>query len=251
MNTLKQFLAKYSITSHSVAALIIFFVGAFYAVPSFHDGVMQVYGMFPAWLKSVVVIAIALIGYYRNPQQSAAAQPKASSTCAGQGMKIVALLLIPALLLGMVGCSVNVSALMDAVISSTQAILNVAAPNDPFAAQLKSALTAFQTAKQQWQAGGTIAKVDDAMNTLMAVLAAIPATAQYSALIDVAVAGIEDVLPYLPLSTQKVVMAKLQSNPRLGKVSLKRSVRHWTLQGAYKAEWNKTAKRIGLPQATI
>jgi hypothetical protein len=164
---------------------------------------------------------------------------------------LIALVLVAALV--MTSCTFNVTAMLNTVISATQAILKVAAPTDPWAAQLSAALTALQQAETSWKAGGAIAVVEDALNTLVAVTAVIPLTAPYSALIDVLVAGVDAVLNVIePTPQVKAMKAKLASNLHYGRIPLaKASLRHPTRQGAFKAQFNAVAKGIGLPQAAF
>jgi hypothetical protein len=67
MNKLQAFLAKYSITTHSVAAVITALIGAYYTSPQFHDFVMATYNKLPKDDKDIVATIVALVAlYYRS-----------------------------------------------------------------------------------------------------------------------------------------------------------------------------------------
>jgi len=166
-----------------------------------------------------------------------------------------ALALISFATLSLTGCALtpaNAKALINVLITSIQNILKVST-NAPWVGDLAAALTALQTAEASWSAGGTVAVIDDALNTLTAVLAVIPLTAIYSPLVDIVVAGIEAVLAVLPVATGSAKLrAAISSNPHHGRIVLnKKSLRHETPQGAYKSQWNGLCKQIGLPQAEM
>ena len=153
------------------------------------------------------------------------------------------------------GCNkVNVKALLNTVLASAEAIIQVAQPNAPWIQPLESAILALQQAEQQWSAGGTVQVVISALNTIQAVLAVIPVTAAYSPLIAVLVAGIEAVLTALvpaPAPTPATVNAA--HNPYLSthRVTLKKPGVFQTYQGAYRAQWNAKATELGLVKAKI
>jgi hypothetical protein len=156
-------------------------------------------------------------------------------------------------MLGLTGCALtvdNVKSLINVLIGSIQNILKVAT-NAPWAAGLSAALAALQNAEQNWTAGSATTLIDDALNTVTAVLAVIPLTAVYSPLVDIVVAGIEAVLAVLPVTPSVTKLrGALDKNPHHGRIVLnKKSLRHETPQGAYKAQWNGMCKEIGLPQA--
>lgn len=153
------------------------------------------------------------------------------------------------------GCTLsasNVKSLIGVLISSIQNILKVAS-GAPWVGDLSNALTALQNAEQNWTAGSATTVIDDALNTVTAVLAVIPLTAVFSPLIDIIVSGIEAVLAVLPVaSVSTKLRVALASNPHHGRVILnKPGLFHETPQGAYKAQWNGIAKQIGLPQAEL
>lgn len=155
-------------------------------------------------------------------------------------------------LTGCVLTAANAKSLINVLITSIQNILKVAT-GAPWAADLSNALSALQTAEQGWTAGGAVTLIDDALNTVTAVLAVIPFTALYSPLVDIVVAGIEAVLAVLPVAPATTKFrVTLSANPHHGRIVLnKPSLRHETPQGAYRAQWNGICKQIGLPQAEM
>jgi hypothetical protein len=154
----------------------------------------------------------------------------------------------------MTACAVNAKALLNTVIAAVQAVLKVAAPTEPWVAQLSAALNALVTAEALWTAGGAVTIVIDALNTIANVCAVIPLTAVFSPLIDMLVAGIDAVLPVLvpPTSaTSPRVKVFAVANPHRGRVPLRKPRFYQTHQGEFKGQWNDLATQIGLPQAKI
>ena len=72
------------------------------------------------------------------------------------------------------GCSINITDAINTVLNSAVAILKVAEPNASWTGLLASAIAALQQAETCWQSGGAAAIVVDALNTIEAVLAAVP-----------------------------------------------------------------------------
>jgi hypothetical protein len=68
MQTIKDWLSKYNITTHSVAALFASAMVAYYAVPQFHDLVTQAYKAMPGWVEELMVTGFALYAWYRKGQ---------------------------------------------------------------------------------------------------------------------------------------------------------------------------------------
>lgn len=147
------------------------------------------------------------------------------------------------------GCSFSVTGMINTVIASVEAILKVAEPNASWVASLEAALAALQTAESTWQAGGAVTIVEDALNTIEAVVAVIPLTAPYAPLIAVLVAGIEAILNYFSPSTSAARSGN--KNIYIGRVSLRKPHLFQTQVGAYKEEWNDTARSLGLSKALI
>jgi len=66
MLTIKRFLARYSITTHSIAAAVVFLVAAYQGVPQFRTDVLAVYNLMPLALREAVLDAGLLIGFYKT-----------------------------------------------------------------------------------------------------------------------------------------------------------------------------------------
>lgn len=155
------------------------------------------------------------------------------------------------------GCSFNAEAAINTVLNSALAIIKVAEPGAPWVPALSNAISALQQAETTWKSGGSSTVVIDALNTLEAVLASIPATATYSPLVDVVVAGIEAVMAGFGLTAQLTPAASskragIVNSSHYGRVKLHGpTVFHPTWVGSYTAQFNSTARSIGLPQAAI
>jgi hypothetical protein len=149
------------------------------------------------------------------------------------------------------GCSTQaeITNAINVILNSAEAVIKVAEPNAPWLGPLASAIAALQQAESTWTAGGAITLIDDALNTLSAVLAVIPVTAVYAPLIAILVAGIEACLALIPVSLKSGKTAV--GNPYRGRVELNNP--HWfqTRAGAYKAQWNSQATVLSLPAARI
>jgi hypothetical protein len=198
-------------------------------------------------------VIVALYHLYTQTPAVATAKYRAQS-------KLGAIALIAVLLAGTMpvmataGCSGSeVIGEINVVLSEATTVLAQAAPGSSWIAPLKAAAAELQTEEAAWESGGTVAKVDAALNTLSIVLAAIPLTAVYSPLIDVLVAGIEAVLAALPASTApgaQKTMVTVAENPHAGRYTL---VMHWyhSPAGNLKANWNGVAKAHGLQRMVI
>lgn len=150
--------------------------------------------------------------------------------------------------LAMEGCSFSVKGMLNTILDSLNAILKVAEPNASWLPGLQNAITALQQAEAQWENTGTVSIIEDALNTVAAVCAVIPLTELYSPLIDVIVAGIEAVLNFFAPATVKLA---IKGNPHQGRVTLNKPHFAQTYQGAYRGQWNDTARGLGLTQALI
>lgn len=169
------------------------------------------------------------------------------------GFALSAILLLGTLPVAAVatGCSGSqVVSEINVVLTEADNVIAVADPGAPWAQDLKNAVVALTGAETSWQNGGSVQYVEDALNTLCVVLAAIPLTAAYSPLIDVLVAGIEAVLAALPASARARLTATLVRNPHAGRYRL---VNHWyhSPAGNLKANWNQVAKARGLTQMLL
>lgn len=153
--------------------------------------------------------------------------------------------------LSLTGCAVDVKGLVNTVIASVEGILRVAAPNAPWATELSAALAVLQQAEAQWTAGGAVTLVEDALNTIVAVVAVVPLTAPYAPLVAILVAGIEAVLNALVPTTGAAAPAARRPNVYSGRVGLQKPHVFETQVGAYRKQWNAQAKMLGLTQAVI
>jgi len=152
------------------------------------------------------------------------------------------------------GCAINVTDAINTVLNSALAILKVAEPGAAWTGDLGAAIAALEQAETQWQAGGAATLVIDALNTVEAVLAVIPATAVYSPLVDILVAGVEAVMAAFGVTATvtPAVRARIVNSPHYGKVALKGpSFLHPTWRGSYRAQWNAEAKALNLPAAEL
>lgn len=148
------------------------------------------------------------------------------------------------------GCSeASTVAEINTVLSQAIVIVAQADPSAPWVAQAKTAVTALETAETAWQTGGPVQAVDDALNTIEAVMAVVPVTAVYAPLVDVLVAGIEAILATLPASTKVGAVSKA-SNPHVGRVRIKHSLFHSRVS-EFKKAWNDAAVKAGLKTSEL
>jgi hypothetical protein len=162
---------------------------------------------------------------------------------------LMGLLVIPTTTTGCSGSQVVNE--INVVLQEAASVLAVAEPNSPWVPELKQAIAALMTAEQQWQTGGTVQIVIDALNTIVAITAVIPITSVYSPLIDVLVAGIEAILAALPQSsTMTAVRATPQANPHVNAYKLQHHFLH-SPAGNFKLNWNDVAKAHNLYSAVL
>lgn len=151
------------------------------------------------------------------------------------------------------GCTFSVEGTINVIIQAVGGILSFVGGSAPWVADLQAALTALQTAETQWKAGGAVALIIDALNTVEAVVAVIPFTMVYSPLIDIIVSGIEAVINFFAPQSMKFTRARAteQNNPHKGRVPLKTPGFAQTYQGAFKQQFNDAATGLGLSQLKI
>lgn len=70
MNTLKYFLNKHKISTHTVAAVFLGLLTAYKEVPAFHDYALSLYAHLPHVAQNSVTVILALYAWYRNGQKS-------------------------------------------------------------------------------------------------------------------------------------------------------------------------------------
>jgi hypothetical protein len=66
----QNFLATHKISAHSVIAVVLIVVTAYYQVQQFHDYVVHVYGLLPNGVRNFTAAAIAVIGWYWKTQRT-------------------------------------------------------------------------------------------------------------------------------------------------------------------------------------
>ena len=154
---------------------------------------------------------------------------------------------------GLEGCTGNeVESLINTVADSALNLIAVADPGASWITPLTNAVAALKQAETTWAAGGAVAIIEEALSTVEAVLAVIPITAVYAPLVAILVSGIDAVLNALPTTpAATAALAKASMNPYHGRVTLKKPHVFQTKVGAYKSQWNATAKQIGLPHAVL
>lgn len=257
MRSIQAFLGRYSITTHSIVALLGSLIGAYFAVPQFHALVLAAHAALPPWMQDTAGAAMALFLYYRSglsatgqlavAVDSAKEQPEATTTAVATAAtapklatelhvenataKLVSMVLCCALLAGMVpmsGCTVSqaqVESDINLVLSESGQILT-ALGDSAEASDIAQAEAALQKAEAAWQGGSPVADVISALDVLEAAVSAVPLTSPYSAAVDAIVAGIEFVLTNLPASATPVASPALRAralsvNAHIGRVKLK------------------------------
>lgn len=157
----------------------------------------------------------------------------------------------------MTACSFSVSGVLGVIIGAVQGILTIAG-DAPWATELSAALTTLQQQIATWKAGGAAAIVIDALNTIEALVAAIPFTAIYSPLVDLLVSAIESVINYFTGQNPNVSIrftvrrSTTQTNPHMGRVACAAPDKtHPSYEGAIKAQWNALANSLQLAKAEI
>jgi len=177
---------------------------------------------------------------------------------------ILSLTLIPVICLAMmvptIGCTspstTQVVTDINEVLVGVSSVLTAVDPNAAWVPQVTAAVAALEKSEAGWQAGTTTSIVlVNSLTSLEAVLAVIPETAAYSPLIDVAIAGIEAVLPLLPVSVASNRVS-LTSNPvavqrleNASKIRVKIHPRFYESSAvpSFKRVWNKTVSANNLP----
>lgn len=147
------------------------------------------------------------------------------------------------------GCAFSVEGTINVIIQAIGGILSYVGGAAPWVAQLQAALAALQQAMTTWKAGGAVAILLDALNTVEAVLAVIPLTAIYSPLIDLIVSGIEAIINYF--NPQAAVTAKAVQNPHRGRVTLAKPHAFQSQVGAWREQYNDAAVGLGLVQLKV
>lgn len=151
-----------------------------------------------------------------------------------------------------IGCNGNLSGLINAVLSSASAVINVMEPGSELATDFSNAVKQLTQAVATWKNSGVVADITQALGVLMNLAATIPFTATYSPLIDILVAGIDAVLAAIPQTGATMnIRATIQGNARHGRVGLMKPHFAQTQGGAYRSQWNNVAKFLNLSRATF
>ena len=171
------------------------------------------------------------------------------------GIGSVAVVAAPAVL-SMEGCTISSSTLksyLNTVLESAQKILGLSSSSDSWYADLKAAITALEATESNWDGSTAVSVVVSALDAVEAVLAVIPVTSTYSALIDLLVSAIEMILTtFVKTSATPVKMkALVQGNAHRGRVPLKDPHFMQSKVGAYKSQWNQLASDLGESKAKL
>jgi hypothetical protein len=144
-------------------------------------------------------------------------------------------------LLAVEGCnSSTLKSYLNTVLDSAEKILALSSSGDSWYQTLVNAISALKSTEASWDGSTAVASVVSALDTLEAILAVIPVTFTYSALIDLLVSAIEMILTtFVKTSATPVkMMALAQANPHRGRVPLKSAHFLQSKVGAYRAQWN-------------
>lgn len=164
------------------------------------------------------------------------------------GIGGVAVLASPSLL-GVEGCDAStLKSYLNAVLDSAEKILALSSSSDSWYTTLVDAITSLKATESNWDGSTAVDVVVSALDTLEAVLAVIPVTSGYSALIALLVSAIEMILTTFVKTSVTTVKVKMlaQANPYRGVVPLKNPHFLQSKVGAYKAQWNNLANGLGI-----
>lgn len=168
-----------------------------------------------------------------------------------------AIALVAPAALSVEGCTVSSATLksyLNTVLDSAEKILALSSSTDSWFSTLSNAIAALKATEAQWDGSTAVAAVVSALDTVEAVLAVIPVTSGYSALIDLLVSAIEAILTTF-VSTSKTKTVKFNAlamqNPHRGRVPLKSPHFLQSKPGAFKSQWNTIAGDLGLSQAKL
>ncbi len=141
MDQIKALLAKYRISTHTVAFGLAFLISAYYGDTTVQRNFDQAYVAMPNALKWIVGTVVALFMWYRNPASSTRAGSEQSrsdparlgpaASAASKAKNAILLLLLPALAVGMAmtACSpsalTNVEAYVNLILPAVETAANV------------------------------------------------------------------------------------------------------------------------------
>jgi uncharacterized membrane protein len=171
------------------------------------------------------------------------------------GLGGAALVAAPALL-SMEGCTFSTSTLksyLNTVLESAEKILALGSSTDSWYTTLSDAITALEGTESSWNGSTVVSTVVSALDTVESILAVIPVTSAYSALIDLLVSAIEAILTTFVKTSATPVRLKalVQGNLHRGVVPLKDPHFLQSKVGAYKSQWNDLATGLGLTKAKL
>lgn len=61
---MKQFLAKYNITTHTIVGAIVFLIAAYHNLPAVHQFAVTLWGYIPAVAKESLTAVAAIVAFY-------------------------------------------------------------------------------------------------------------------------------------------------------------------------------------------
>jgi hypothetical protein len=148
-------------------------------------------------------------------------------------------------------CAFSVTGMLSTIISALTGVLNYVAADATWLPAVQQVLAKLQTELAAWQSGtGVIATLEQVLNDALPILALIPLTAVYAPLIGLVVAGIESIINHFGTASAKRAMYAA-NNPYQGMVKLKEPHFGQSWQGAFKSQFDDTAKGLGLTKAVI
>ncbi len=122
MDPIRGFLAKYRISTHTVAVALAFLISAYYGNSTVQHNFDQAYAALPSGLKWIVGTIVALFMWYRNPATSLTQNSSpASSRVRTRGTML--LLLLPALAIAM-----SLTACSPSTLNTIEAYVNLILP---------------------------------------------------------------------------------------------------------------------------
>lgn len=158
------------------------------------------------------------------------------------------------------GCSISnaqIAADGQAIATALTGIANVYQATNPTAAtSLKTAAADILAATANWNGSTSLALFTSAADAAEIVMASIPQSAPFAALVPIAVAAIDVLVANLnPTATAPAVisahaLASPQGNPYRGRVTIKHRVLR-SPEGDFKAQWNQQAQASGLAQLSL
>jgi hypothetical protein len=157
-------------------------------------------------------------------------------------------------LLTMEGCdSSTLKSYLNVVLNSAKSILALGNSTDSWYTTLSNAITALENTESDWNGSTAVSVVVSALDSVEAVLATIPTTSAYSALIDLLTTAIDTILTTFVSTKSSSVKVKslAQANPHRGRVPLNKAHAFQSKVGAYKSQWNELATSLGYTKVKL